>query len=117
MAVLGSKVPEEITWVPAEEERVPENELALSRRTRVEATDGEVGRLGQLVVGPGSGRITHLVLKEGQLWTRKDVAVPASLVDRLDEGTVHLNLDRQSVEALPRMSIHDLCQPSKPEQG
>ncbi|WP_423224974.1 hypothetical protein [Candidatus Amarolinea aalborgensis] len=101
LMLLGGKMPEEIKWAPVEEERVPENEFALSRRTRVEATDGEVGRLGPLEVEPGSGRITHLVLNNGQPWDRKGVAVPASFVERLGEGTVHLKLDRQSVKALP----------------
>lgn len=101
LALFGSKVPEEVRWMPVDEKRVPRNEVAINRRTRVEAVDGEVGRVGQLVVEPGSGRVTHLVLDEGHPWDRKDVAVPAAHIDRLAEQTVHLKLDRQSVEALP----------------
>lgn len=100
LALLGSKVPEEVKWVEVEEERVPQNEVAIDHRTRVEASDGEVGRVGALVVEPGSGRITHLVLDQGLLWDRKDVAVPAAHIDHLGEGTVQLKLDRQSVAAL-----------------
>lgn len=34
-----------------------------------------------------------------QPWDRRDVAAPASLVERLGEGTVHLKLDRPGVRA------------------
>jgi sporulation protein YlmC with PRC-barrel domain len=105
LALLGSKVPAEVRWVEVEEERVLEHQVAINRRTRVEATDGEVGRVGQLMVEPGSGHITHLVLNEGLPWDRKAVAVPAAYIDRLGEGTVHLKLDRQSVAALPAVVI------------
>ncbi len=105
LALFGSKVPEEVKWVEVVDEHVRQDEVAINRRTRVEATDGEVGRVGQLMVEPGSGRITHLILAEGHPWDRKVVAVPAAQIDRLGEGTVHLKLDRQGVEALPALTM------------
>jgi sporulation protein YlmC with PRC-barrel domain len=107
LAFFGSKIPEEVTWVEVAEERVPKNTVALNRRTRVEATDGEVGRVSQLVVEPGSGRISHLVLGAGLPFDRKYVGVLADHIARLEEGTVHLKLDRQSVDALPAVAMGD----------
>ncbi len=100
---LFTKVPEEVKWVEVTEERVPQNEVAINHRTRVEATDGEVGRVGALVVEPGSGRITHLVLDQGLPWDQRDVIVPAAHISRMGEGMVHLKLDRQGVAALPAL--------------
>ena len=51
--------------------RIPPGELAVRRGTRVRATDGRVGRVDEFIVGPVSGNITHLVLREDHLWKRK----------------------------------------------
>lgn len=51
-----------------EHERIPEGELAIHRGAHVQATDGFVGRVEEFLVAPSSGRITHLVLREGRLW-------------------------------------------------
>ena len=48
--------------------RIPPGELAVRRGTRVHAIDGKVGRVDEFVVGPVSGNITHLVLREGHPW-------------------------------------------------
>jgi len=55
---------EEPKQVPVDERRVPPGEVALNGSTEVEATDGTVGQVGELVVEPGSARITHVVVRE-----------------------------------------------------
>jgi sporulation protein YlmC with PRC-barrel domain len=86
---------------PLEHEQIPPGELALQRGAQVEATDGRVGRVDELLVEPTTGRITHLVLREGHLWGQKDVTIPAAQIDRIEEDTVYLKLDKQDVGALP----------------
>ncbi len=95
----------EARYTPVEVESVPEGELALRRGTLVEATDGYVGKVGELMVDPASGQITHLVLQEGHLWRKKEISVPVSAIDRVFEETVYLNLDKQAVESLPSILV------------
>jgi len=42
-------------FIPIEEERIPPGELAVRRGTEVEATDGHIGQVGELLVDPASG--------------------------------------------------------------
>jgi len=64
--------------VAVEHQQIPLGELALSRGTRVEATDGYVGKIDEFVVNPENDYITHLVMREGHLWGKKDVIIPLS---------------------------------------
>jgi hypothetical protein len=51
-------------------------------------------------VDPGDHRVTHVLLAEGHLWGRKDVAIPASAVTKVENG-IWLNLTKEQVEDLP----------------
>jgi len=86
-------------------ERVPPGELAVWRGARVSASDGAVGTVSELVVDPADGHITHLVLREGHLWGKRDVAIPVSKIERVDEDGVLLGLDKAGVEALPHVPV------------
>jgi hypothetical protein len=39
------------------------------------------------------------------LWGEKDVTIPVSEIDRIEETVIHLKLDKQSVKALPAIPI------------
>jgi uncharacterized membrane protein len=87
---------------PYEEiQRTPPGELAIYRGTWVEATDGHVGTVGELMVDPSSGHITHMVLQEGHLWGKREIALPLSAVDRVEADAVYLRLDKKAIERLP----------------
>jgi sporulation protein YlmC with PRC-barrel domain len=88
-----------------EHEQIPPGELAVHRGAEVKATDGHVGRVDGFLVDPKSEHITHLVLREGHLWGRKDVTIPVSQIDHIEEDTVYLELDKASIEALPSIPI------------
>jgi hypothetical protein len=45
-------------------------------------------------------RVTHVLLKEGHFWGRKEVAIPVSAVTGLEYG-IRLNLTKKQVEDLP----------------
>jgi sporulation protein YlmC with PRC-barrel domain len=90
---------------PVEVEQIPPDELAVRRGARVEATDGHVGRVDEFLIDPESEHITHLVMREGHLWGQRDVTIPISKVDRMEEDTVYLKLDKGSVEALPTIPV------------
>jgi sporulation protein YlmC with PRC-barrel domain len=76
------------------------------RGTRVEATDGYIGHVDEFVVNPENGNITHLVMREGHLWGKKDVIVPLAAIDQTSEDTVFLNIDKHQIESLPTSPLH-----------
>ena len=59
-------------------EHIPANELAITRGTSVETTDGKVGRMDEFLINPTTDHNTHLVLREVHLLVRKDVTIPVS---------------------------------------
>jgi len=86
-------------------ENIPEGELALHSGMHIEASDGKVGKLDALVLDPTNGDITHLLLREGHLWGKKDVTIPISAVDFCDADTVYLKLDKAAIKALPAVPV------------
>ena len=45
-------------------------------------------------------QVTHVLLQEGHLWGRKEVAIPISAVTGVDDG-IRLNITKKQVEELP----------------
>jgi len=72
----------------------------------VDASDGHIGHVNEFLVDPLNGHITHLILREGHLWGKKDVTIPVSEIDRIAEGTVHLKLNKHEVDELPGIPVH-----------
>jgi sporulation protein YlmC with PRC-barrel domain len=95
----------DLGYITLEHDRVPPNELAIHRGAIVEAADGKVGKVDEFLVDPKSGDITHLVLREGHLWGQKDITIPVSQIDHLEENIVHLKLEKKDIEALPSIPI------------
>ena len=84
---------------------IPVKEIAVGRGTPVEATDGYVGKVDEFVVNPKNGNITHLVMREGHLWGKKDVIIPLSAMGDTRNDTVFLKLDKQQIESLPTFPL------------
>jgi len=92
-----------------DEERVPPGELAVGRGVQVHDADGGyVGAVDEFLVDPTDERVTHLVVREGHLWNRKEVMIPMSQVARMAEETVYLALDRRQIAVLPAVPIYRL---------
>jgi uncharacterized protein YrrD len=89
----------------ADVKQIPADELAIYRGAPVEATDGHVGDVSELVINPQNVHVTHVLLRKGHLFGHKDIAVPVPQVDRIDEGIVYLKLDKAAVDALPELAI------------
>jgi sporulation protein YlmC with PRC-barrel domain len=83
---------------------VPPGEVEVRRGDRVHASDGAIGHVRGLVVDPASHRVTHVLLAEGHLWGRKDVAIPVSAVTGTGDG-IALSLRRDEVKDLPPVDI------------
>lgn len=79
---------------------VPLGETEVDRHESVHAVDGEIGRVEGFAVDPADHQVTHILLQEGHLWGRKEVAIPVSAVASLDTG-IRLNITKKQVEELP----------------
>jgi hypothetical protein len=85
---------------PAVHERVPAGQVQIRRGERVEATDGETGRVGGLLVDERGDQVTHVLLTEGHLWSRHTVAIPIGEVTRVGT-TVRVGLTKEQLKDLP----------------
>jgi hypothetical protein len=96
---IVSGVSETVTY-----DTVPLGEIAVRRGDRVHATDGAIGHVEGLVIDPRNHHVTHVLLQEGHLWGRKEVAIPISAVTGADDG-IGLNLAKNQVRDLPSVDI------------
>jgi hypothetical protein len=58
----------------------------------------------RLVVNAADHTVTHVLLREGHLWGRKEVAIPVSAVASVDAG-IRLNITKKQVEDLPPVEL------------
>lgn len=79
---------------------IPPGEVEQRGGDRVHATDGEIGRVRGVRINPGSRAITHVLLREGHLWGRKEVAIPADQIAGFGAG-IRLRVSKQQVQDLP----------------
>jgi len=89
---------------PIIKDKIPLGEIAVRRGEQVHATDGDIGRVQGLVIDPGDHRVTHVLLQEGHLWGRKEVAIPIGAVIRVDDG-IQLSITKQQVQDLPPVDV------------
>jgi hypothetical protein len=79
---------------------IPSGEVEEHRGDHVHATDGDIGQLRGFRLDPGSGRVTHVLLGEGHLWGRKEVAIPFDKIAGFEHG-ISVSLTRRQVADLP----------------
>jgi hypothetical protein len=82
------------------EDVIPMGEDQVGPGDQVHAVDGEIGRVRGFLVNPDDHRVTHVLLKEGHLWGRKEVAIPITAVTGVETG-IRLNLTKEQVGDLP----------------
>jgi sporulation protein YlmC with PRC-barrel domain len=85
-------------------DKVPLNEVEVRRGEHVHAIDGNIGRVQGLVIDPSDHHVTHVLLQEGHLRGRKEVAIPISAVIRVDDG-IRLSISKQQVQDLPPVDV------------
>lgn len=88
-----------------EYQNIPRGELVVRRRAWVEATDGTIGQVEELLFNANNMQVTHLVLLEQHFLKKREITIPVSLIDHVDETTIFLKVNRQNVEALPTTPI------------
>jgi sporulation protein YlmC with PRC-barrel domain len=85
-------------------DKVPLGEVAIRRGEHVHATDGDIGRVQGLVIDSRDNLVTHVLLQEGHLWGRKQVAIPIRAVSGVEDG-IRLNITKQEVQDLPPVDV------------
>jgi hypothetical protein len=88
-----------------EHEKLPPAEPGLKRGVPVYADDGFIGSVGELMIEPASGKITHLVLRDGHLWGMKDISIPVSMIRSKGQGGIGLRLSKKEIERLPDIAV------------
>jgi sporulation protein YlmC with PRC-barrel domain len=96
-AVEGSTIPR----IPEQKtvDTLPPGEVEERRGDHVFATDGDLGQVRGLRIDPGSSQVTHVLLKDGPVWARKEVAIPFGEVAEVGDG-IRLRITRQQVRDL-----------------
>jgi len=88
------------TSVPITSVSVPVGDVTIRGGDQVHATDGDIGQIDGLAVSSGDNQVTHVMLKEGHLWGRKQVAIPMDAIASVNNG-VRLKIDKRTVQDLP----------------
>jgi sporulation protein YlmC with PRC-barrel domain len=79
---------------------LPPGKVEERRGDHVFATDGDIGQVGGLRIDPGSDHVTHVLVKGGPVWARKEVAIPFDAVGQVGGG-IRLSITKQQVRDLP----------------
>jgi sporulation protein YlmC with PRC-barrel domain len=82
---------------------LPEGEVAVRKGDAVHAKDGYIGEVEGVVIDPASDLVTHVLLQEGHLWGRKEVAIPIGAANRVG-NEIRVDLTKEEIEALPPAS-------------
>jgi hypothetical protein len=83
---------------------LPLGEVGVHRGDCVHATDGEIGVVKGLVIERRTHHVTHVLLQEGHLWGRRDVAIPIRAVTAF-EGGIQVNMPKANIQNLPPVII------------
>lgn len=89
---------------PMFSDRVPLGDVEIRRGDPVHARDGEIGAVQGLVIDPADHHVTHVILQEGHVWGRKQVAIPIGVANRA-AGELRVDLTMDEIEALPPVSV------------
>ncbi len=103
--VLGLSRPGLPPPPPSPTRPFPFGEVAVRGGEHVHAADGDIGQVRGLVIDPGSNQVTHVLLREGDVFGRKEVALPIGAVTGVGEDGIRLNITKQPVQGLPPVDI------------
>ncbi len=99
---FGGNAPQPIVY-----EKLPVGEVGVRRGQPVDATDGQIGKVAGLVIDRTDGHVTHVLLQEGHLWGKREVALPISVVTSVgtEGGGVRLSITKDEVDQLPPVDV------------
>ena len=101
----GLMMTPELNYVQIQDQLVPEGKVVIQRGMQVEALDGPVGQVGEMLIDGPSKQITHFLLMKGHGWGKKEVAIAVSMIDRIEGNTIHLKIEKTKIDELPSLPI------------
>jgi uncharacterized membrane protein len=93
-------------YVTVTDQLLPEGRIAVQRGMLVEAVDGPVGEVGELLIDPETRQVSHFLLMKGHLWGKKEIAIAVSEIERGDEDTIYLKIPKEAIEKLPSLPLN-----------
>ena len=109
MPDIESIVLQERRFIEEKIYHIPTNEVAVNRGTLVYSADENViGSVDEFLVDQDGGRVTNLVLREGHIFGQKDVFIPITEIETIQESGLFLRLNKRNVEKLPAIPIRRL---------
>ena len=87
------------------DDHVPAGEVEVRRGEHVHATDGAIGRVQGLVIDPADHHVTHVLLQEGHLWGKHEIAIPIGAVTDVTADGVRLSLTKDEIRGLPPVEL------------
>jgi uncharacterized protein YrrD len=86
-------------------DRIPKHEVEIRRSSAVFSTDGHhLGHVEGFLVG--AGEMADIVLERGHLWGKREIVIPASAVERVQNDSITLSLTKDQVGALDVRHVH-----------
>ncbi len=99
VAPMGYDAPIEVMY-----DRVPKGEVEIRRDSPVVSSDDH--HLGEVEAFlTDGGAITHIVLRHGHLFGRREVTIPMTAVAKVETDVVTLNLVKDEVGRLPSVRV------------
>ena len=87
-------------------EVIPKGELKLRRGMVVKDCDGKsMGHIDELIIEPTDDFITHIVMRTGHLFGKKEVAVPNIHIASFEKDAVILSISSDQIDNLPEVII------------
>lgn len=94
-------VPAETNILSMQIEHVPKGEMAIHRGEHVEATDGIVGHVSELLMDQDGSHITHLVVQSRKFLRKRTNTVPIAAIDHFENDAIYLNVDKHAIVQRP----------------
>lgn len=109
MPDIESIVMQERRFIEEKIYHIPTDEVAVNRGTLVYSADGNViGSVDEFLVDQDGGRVTNLILREGHIFGQKDVFIPITEIETIQESGLFLRLNKRNIEKLPAIPIRRL---------
>ena len=92
-------------YITIQDRLVPEGQVAIQRGMKVEAVDGPVGEVGELLIDPATGQVSHFLMMKGHRWGKREIAIAVSEIEKGYEDAIFLKLDKAGIEKLPSLPV------------
>ncbi|MCL5256645.1 MAG: PRC-barrel domain-containing protein [Chloroflexi bacterium] len=88
-----------------ETENVPAGSVVIAKGMAVEATDGEVGHVTEVVTAPNSINVQSLIV-HSELGDHENRQIPVDQLDRVEEDRLFLRITTENFTKLPAHPLH-----------